>query len=150
MINKKLKIALAFTIVTGILIWLLVSGFNENMQYYRTIEEVKSAGAPAYTQGLRVKGNLVSGSLVTNPNNLAVSFRIIESGHEMDVRYHGLLPDTFKEGSEVLVEGKYIPEGYFDAKTVMAKCPSKYESADDYNNTDSYKPNDANKTEGTY
>jgi len=150
MINKKLKIALAFTIVTGILIWLLVSGFNENMQYYQTIEELKSAETTVYTQGLRVKGNLVPGSLVTNPNSLAVSFRIIESGHEMDVRYHGLLPDTFKEGSEVLVEGKYIPEGYFDAKTVMAKCPSKYESADDYNNTGSYKPNDANKTEGTY
>lgn len=132
MTNKKLKIALCFAIVSVILIWLLFSGFNENMQYYRTIEEVKSMGTEAYVQGLRVKGNLVSGSLVTNPNSLEVSFKIIENGHEMEVHYDGILPDTFKEGSEVLVEGKYTPNGYFDAQTVMAKCPSKYESTDGY------------------
>ena len=30
------------------------------------------------------------------------------------------------------MEGKYRPEGYFEAQTLMAKCPSKYEAADGY------------------
>lgn len=149
MINKKITITLSFAIVTGILIWLLFSGFNENMQYYRTIKEVKSMSAQTYSQGLRVKGNLVAGSLVTNPNNLEVSFKIVENGHELDVRYDGILPDTFKEGAEVLVEGKYKPAGYFEAQTVMAKCPSKYESTDDYN-TDANTSNSYDESEGTY
>ncbi|MFQ5865296.1 MAG: cytochrome c maturation protein CcmE [bacterium] len=132
MSNRKVKIVVAFGVVIGILIWLLFSGFDETMQYYRTIEEVKSMGYDNSAKGLRVTGNLVDGSLVTNPDNLKVRFRIVENGHELEVHYDGILPDTFKEGSEVLVEGKYVPDGYFDANTVMAKCPSKYESADSY------------------
>ncbi|MFQ5824912.1 MAG: cytochrome c maturation protein CcmE [bacterium] len=138
MSKKKINVVIAFSIVTGIMIWLFFSGFNENMQYYRTIEEAKTMGKKVYAEGLRVKGNLVAGSLVTNPDNLQVSFRITENGHEMEVHYNGILPDTFKEGSEVIVEGKYTSEGYFDAQTVMAKCPSKYESADGYNTDGTY------------
>lgn len=149
MTNNKIKIALAFGVVILILVWLLFSGFNETMQYYSTIEEVKSMGNQAYARGLRVKGNLVDGSLVKNPDNLKVSFRIVENGHEMVVRYDGILPDTFKEGSEVLVEGKYSPEGYFDATTVMAKCPSKYESADVYDTRTDERENHT-EPEGTY
>jgi cytochrome c-type biogenesis protein CcmE len=147
MAKKKVKIALAFSVVVGILIWLLFSGFNETMQYYRTIEEVKAVGD--YAQALRVKGDLVEGSLVKNMNNLQVSFKIAENGHEMEVHYDGLLPDTFKEGAEVLVEGRYTPEGYFDATTVMAKCPSKYESTDGYN-LETYEQENSTKLEGTY
>ncbi len=147
--SKKIKIAIAFTIVIGVLVWLLFSGFNDTMQYYRTIEEVKSMGNEVYTQGLRVKGKLVDGSLVTNPDNLKVSFRIIENGQEMEVHYEGILPDTFKEGAEVLVEGKYTPDGYFVANTVMAKCPSKYESAEGYN-TEGYESKSNPTSEGTY
>lgn len=36
-------------------------------------------------------------------------------------------PDTFKPGAEVIVEGGMGPEGRFKAKTLMTKCPSKYQ-----------------------
>ena len=43
------------------------------------------------------------------------------------VSYSGAVPDTFKAGAEVIVEGGMGPEGRFAAKTLMTKCPSKYQ-----------------------
>ncbi|RMF57912.1 MAG: cytochrome c maturation protein CcmE [Calditrichaeota bacterium] len=132
MAAKRLKIAFSFAVVAGLLAWLTVSGFDQNMQYYVKIKEIKAMGSQAQTRGLRVKGFLVPGSLVRTPNSLQVRFVIEDEGEQMEVHYARELPDTFRDGSEVLVEGKYRPEGYFEAQTLMAKCPSKYEAADGY------------------
>jgi cytochrome c-type biogenesis protein CcmE len=133
MFNKKVRIGLSFGIIAVLLVWLTVSGFNENMQYYVSIKEVKAMGAEAETKGLRVKGFMVPGSLETSTSSLEVSFVIEEGGEQMTVHYAKELPDTFKDNSEVLVEGKYMQAGYFDAEVLMAKCPSKYENSEDYN-----------------
>ena len=132
MFNKKVRIGLSFGIVAVLLVWLTVSGFNDNMQYYVHIKEVKSMGQESYHKGLRVKGFLVEGSLEKVDHSLESRFIIEEDGEQMAVRYTKELPDTFKDGAEVLVEGNYTAEGYFDAKVLMAKCPSKYEGATDY------------------
>ncbi|MFQ5638590.1 MAG: cytochrome c maturation protein CcmE [bacterium] len=135
MSGKTIKVAVSFTIIVLVLGWLVISGFNENMQYYVSIDELKTMSEQEMARGLRVKGTLVSGSLVENVDNLNKTFRIFENDSELEVRYVGLLPDTFKDGAEVLVEGAYTSAGYFDAQTVMAKCPSKYEAAEGYNQT---------------
>ncbi len=44
--------------------------------------------------------------------------------------YHGVVPDTFMENSEVVVEGSIRSE-VFEAHTLLAKCPSKYEALAD-------------------
>jgi cytochrome c-type biogenesis protein CcmE len=145
--SKQIKVLLAFTTVSLILVWLVFSGFESDaMQYYAKINEVKAA--QNFDKGLRVKGKLVDGSLVASETSLEKSFRIIEEGQELEVRYNGLLPDTFKDGAEVLVEGKYTADGYFLAKTVMAKCPSKYESADGYN-VEGYESTNSSSESGT-
>ena len=129
--SKKIRVAVSFTIIVVVLVWLVLSGFNENMQYFTNISDVQAMGDEAYSMGMRVKGFLVPGSLQRSANSLEVKFVIAEDDHEMNVRFAKELPDTFKDGAEVLVEGKYKPEGYFEAETLMAKCPSKYES-DEY------------------
>ncbi len=134
MSSKKTRVAVAFTIVAGLLIWLTISGFNENMQYYVQIQDVKAMGVEAQSKGLRVKGNLVPGSVVKSDNSLDVQFVIEENGRQLQVHYDKELPDTFRDGSEVLVEGKLRADGAFEAQMLMAKCPSKYESSEDYGN----------------
>ena len=132
MAAKKIKVAFAFTTIVGLLVWLTISGFNENMRYYVDIKDVIAMDEIALQSGLRVKGKLVPGSVEKKPNSLEVNFLIAQGEDQIKVRYAKELPDTFKDGSEVLVEGKYLPEGYFAAQTLMAKCPSKYETAADY------------------
>ena len=44
------------------------------------------------------------------------------------VDFRGTVPDTFKPGAEVIVEGGVNPaSGAFAATTLMTKCPSKYQ-----------------------
>jgi cytochrome c-type biogenesis protein CcmE len=37
-------------------------------------------------------------------------------------------PDLFKDGAEVVVEGKLTAAGTFHATNLLAKCPSKFEA----------------------
>ena len=71
-----------------------------------------------------VNGSIEKGELGT----MRVRFLVEEGGRETVVVYTGLIPDTFKDGSEVVVEGTYAPNATFTAHTLFAKCPSKYES----------------------
>lgn len=147
--NKKARIAMAFTVVSGLLVWLTVSGFNDNMQYYASIKDVHEMGAKAQTTGLRVKGFLVEGSVQKSNNSLDVYFVIEESGKQLRVHYDKELPDTFKDGSEVLVEGKMDEAGVFQAQMLMAKCPSKYDTSVDEYSRKPYGETATPKYEGT-
>ena len=43
------------------------------------------------------------------------------------VAFTGAIPDTFKEDVEVILEGKFVQTGQFEAASLVTKCPSKYE-----------------------
>ncbi len=146
--SRNLKIFLAFATISLVLVWLVFSGFDsEKMQYYAKIKEVTAE--QNYDKNYRVKGKLVEGSAVPSTDKIEVTFLLEEEGGEqLKVTYEGMRPDTFKDGAEVLVEGKYTREGIFVAKTLMAKCPSKYESADGYQ-VDGYNSTQAGPTNGT-
>jgi cytochrome c-type biogenesis protein CcmE len=48
-------------------------------------------------------------------------------GETIRVSYSGAVPDSFKPGVEVIVEGSMqAPDSIFAAHTLMTKCPSKY------------------------
>ncbi len=48
----------------------------------------------------------------------------------MPATYTGIVPDTFKDGSEVVLKGTLGPDGFqVEPDGVMAKCPSSYEGA---------------------
>jgi len=49
-----------------------------------------------------------------------------ETGSEMKVIYEGTMPNNFESATSVVVTGSYR-NGYFHAKDILTKCPSKYE-----------------------
>jgi cytochrome c-type biogenesis protein CcmE len=60
-----------------------------------------------------------------------VDFTLEEQGKTLPITYVGSdpLPDTFKDKSQALVEGRPGADGRFVAEHVQAKCASKYEAA---------------------
>ena len=48
-----------------------------------------------------------------------------DNGISLPVVYNGAVPDTFKVGNQVVVEGKYTT-GLFEAEAIIVKCGSKY------------------------
>ena len=47
----------------------------------------------------------------------------------MKVVFEDVLPDTFTDDVEVVLEGRYRDDGVFEAATVLTKCGSRYEAS---------------------
>jgi cytochrome c-type biogenesis protein CcmE len=55
-----------------------------------------------------------------------VQFRVTDGTNAVAVTYSGLLPDLFREGQGVVVEGKLDAAGTLRADTVLAKHDENY------------------------
>ena len=126
--KQRIRFFIGGFLIMGLLGYLIVSSINSRtMVYYKTVSEVKAESNDLSGKGVRLSGVVVKGSLQKLPNTLDFAFTIADEGGEIPVRYHGVLPDIFKEGREAVVEGKIKPDHTFEANHVFTKCPSKYE-----------------------
>lgn len=127
--SKAIKIAvttLVLTLAFGGLLW---STLKEDTQYYKLVDEVMAEPTAWQGKRLQLHGYVVEKSIMRKPDTLEYRFQIQNNGKVVPARYTGVVPDTFKDGSEVVLKGKLGPEGFaVDPNGVMAKCPSKYEA----------------------
>ncbi len=75
---------------------------------------------------LRVAGNVKPGSIKRTGTH--VQFVLVEQDQTLPVDYTGTEapPDTFKDDSQALADGRFDRDGVFHAKQLQAKCASKY------------------------
>jgi len=71
-----------------------------------------------------VGGLVLAGSL--QREGVDVTFTVTDLAHSMPVRYHGILPDLFKEGKGVVAQGRLGTDGVFVAQEVLAKHDENY------------------------
>ena len=93
---------------------------------------LQAKGPAAQNQIFRVSGNLVPGTLARDTSGLGIQFLIADpSSTPLPVVYHGgQVPDIIGDNIEIVAEGKLNSQGTFTANSVLAKCPSRLESAD--------------------
>ena len=120
-------------LIGGIIIFLAIGylgfiGFQNSATYYYTVSEFMEQGSSVYDENVRVNGKVVPGSLEQESAGGILRFTIIDVEGEgsLPVVYQGVIPDTFKVGNEVVIEGQLNPDGIFQANTILTKCPSKY------------------------
>jgi cytochrome c-type biogenesis protein CcmE len=77
---------------------------------------------------VRVSGTVVPGSIKKDLDG-SLEFKITDDKQSINVKYKGIIPDIFRDGVQAVVEGSYTPESVFQAKVLLAKCPTKYEPA---------------------
>ena len=122
------KILLGGIVVAAALVWLGFVGFQESKAYYITVDEYTSLKQSVDGKILKLAGEVVPGSIDrTKPQ---MEFVIGNQDKTIRVQYIGkdIIPDTFKDGTRALVEGKATPDGIFQASHIEAKCASKYEA----------------------
>ena len=116
------------------MVYLLYSSMDSSMVYYYTVDEVLSGNEDLSGRGTRINGWVKPGTVRLSDNGKGVVFAIYnrESGASLQVEYSGIVPDTFKEDSEVVVEGVWDTSlRKFNVSVLLAKCPSKYEGRGD-------------------
>jgi len=126
--KKYGKFAVLIAIIVGVLVWLATAKVGESTTYYKTIAELNQMNDKAMTKRLRVAGNVEQGSIVRKGNE--VHFTLLGENQKLRIVYTGSepLPDTFRDGSQALAEGKLGSDGVFHAGKIQAKCASKYGS----------------------
>ena len=127
--RRKIKFALGSLLIVGAIGYLITTGINSTSTYFFTVSELMDQKVSFHGTGLKVKGNVVVGSIERDPNDyLSVQFAIEEKNSNLNVVYQGVTPDMFQDGGEVVVEGALDEQGVFHANTLLTSCPSKYEA----------------------
>lgn len=133
--RTKPPILLAIIVIIGAMSFLIYSGLrNTGVPYFPV------SNFPAVQMAdsrVRLSGNVAYGSIQKQPD-LTLQFRLQHEDTGLPVLYQGVTPDTFREGGEVVLEGKYdADERLFRADLLMAKCPSKYEPKEETGQSES-------------
>ena len=111
--------ALVVAACVGYLIFTASGGASE---YYLTVSELRT-NAP--DGDVRVAG-VVQDDVQKSDGGLHVTFTEKDATAAMPVEYSGALPDIFKPGITVVAEGRLGGDGVFHARTLLAKCPSRF------------------------
>ena len=116
-----MKWVLPALVVAGCVGYLIYAS-GGSAEYYLTVTELRS-----YTGSgdVRVAG-VVQDDIQKGEGGLHVTFTEKDGSASMPVEYSGTLPDIFKPGITVVVEGKLGSDGVFHARTLLAKCPSRF------------------------
>lgn len=130
MSSKTIKIAATVAVLVGALGSLMYTSLAEGTEYYKHVDEVMTDPEAWHGKRLQLHGFVVGKSIMRKPGTLEYIFKVQNKGHVVNARYTGIVPDTFKDDSEVVIKGRLGPDG-FDVEPggVMAKCPSRYEAA---------------------
>jgi cytochrome c-type biogenesis protein CcmE len=125
--KRFLIVGLAVAIALG---YLGFTAFQGASMYYLTVDELLARNETAYGERVRLMGKVQDDSVVRNPETNTLRFAVTdEDGTSLPVVYSGMVPDAFKHGADVVVEGSLTRAGTFEADSLLVKCPSKYEAA---------------------
>ena len=102
--------------------YLIYSASGGSAEYYLTVSQLR---AHTVSGDVRVAG-VVQNDVQKSDGGLQVTFTEKDGTASMPVDYNGTLPDTFQPGITVVVEGRLGSDGAFHARTLLAKCPSRF------------------------
>ena len=123
--NKKFA-AVIISVALLMMVWVGL-GFEGNELPYITIQDLTADEMKKPGKRFRLGGNVKEGSIARSAADpLALTFVLLQEEEQLPVSYHKIVPDMFKDGSEVIVEGIYDGERFF-ADNLMTKCACRYE-----------------------
>jgi cytochrome c-type biogenesis protein CcmE len=117
-------------VIAAAVSYLVYAGIRSTSMYYFDMDQFLAQRAAHVGEDLRVKGWVRAGSIAWDARTNALTFDLArqDGSAPVPVTYHGVLPDMFAAGREVVVEGRWA-EGRLAARQIMTSCPSKYEPA---------------------
>ena len=106
---------------------LLAAYALRNQASYFYLPEQMLENPPAPGQAVRLGGMVEQGSLQTAADGVTLTFAVTgKDDARVPVRFSGIAPDLFVEGSGVVAEGRLGPDGTFIADNLLAKHDENY------------------------
>ena len=124
-LSKKLWIA--GVLLVGAVGYLAYAGAQQGWVYYVSVDKFVS-DASQQKHRVRLMGRVGEADLKVEAAQMRAAFVVEANGSQLPVSYRGTIPDLFKAGADVVVEGKMNPAGTFEADVLLTKYASKYDA----------------------
>ena len=122
--HQRLVLVSLAVLALGGAVLLAMWGLSDRAAYFVTPSDI-AAGKAAGGEAVRLGGMVEKGSLTREPDGVTIHFTVSDLKAETPVRYRGITPDLFQEGSGVVAEGRM--EGrLFVADHILAKHDERY------------------------
>jgi len=124
---KTQRLTLALLAVAAIIAaaLLALSALKDQAAYFYT----PSDAAKAHLQpgaAVRLGGMVEQGSLKHLPDGVTINFIVTDGAESVPVRFKGIVPALFREGSGMVADGRFDASGQFLADTILAKHDERY------------------------
>jgi cytochrome c-type biogenesis protein CcmE len=124
--RTRLVIVLFVLVGSAVTVGLILIALSGNLNLFYPPDQVVSGEAPVGVR-IRAGGMVQDGSVARVGDGLEVRFVLTDHrGSDFTVRYSGILPDLFREGQGILVQGQLEEDGVFAAEQVLAKHDETY------------------------
>lgn len=105
---------------------LLATWALRNQASYFYVPADMAANPPEADRAVRLGGMVERGSMKNAADGVTVEFIVTDGKARVPVRFAGIRPALFVEGSGVVAEGKLGKDGTFVADNLLAKHDEKY------------------------
>ena len=132
--QKRFALVGVVLAIAGLAVTLTLTALKQSVAYFYTPSEL-AALAEEPTTAIRLGGLVEPGSVAYegsggDDKTVSVSFTVTDGGSARKiVHYVGVLPDLFREGQGVVVQGTLMPNpsgSILNASTVLAKHDETY------------------------
>ncbi len=115
----------------GFAIGLSLYALRDNISFFYSPKEIAAyrlAGDPRLAAGkpFRLGGLVKTGTVAKDDQIAVVRFTVTDGAEEINVEYHGIVPDLFREGQGVVAMGSLNDAGVFIADELLAKHDENY------------------------
>jgi cytochrome c-type biogenesis protein CcmE len=121
--QRRLTLIGAAVGVLGLALGLILYAMRDNIVFFHAPSDVAAKGVKPGTR-FRLGGLVREGSVKRDGQQ--ITFEVVDTQNVLSVRYHGILPDLFREGQGVVAEGMLDGSGVFKADTVLARHDETY------------------------
>ena len=108
--------------VLAVAVGLVLSALRQSIVFFNSPSEITDQTST--TKRIRM-GGLVKPGSIDRGADLRINFEVTDGKADVPVAFQGLVPDLFREGQGVVVEGRFA-NGVFTADSVLAKHDERY------------------------
>jgi len=123
--HQRLALAVAAVAAIGLAALLALSGLRDQAAFFYAPSDV-TPEVLAADRAVRLGGMVAADSVDRAADGVTVRFRVTDGRAVTPVSFAGIVPDLFREGSGVVAEGRFRPDGSFVADNLLAKHDEKY------------------------
>ncbi len=122
--QRLVLLVIALAVLAGAALLAAWALRNQASYFYVPSEIVASPPEPG--RAVRLGGMVEKGSLRTQADGVTLMFVVGDGKARVPVRFSGIAPSLFVEGSGVVAEGKMRADGTFVADNLLAKHDENY------------------------